>query len=58
LSEKSGYLLFPQDAAALYDKPEQAVIPLFYHDVDRFINVMRQPIALDGSFFNAHRMLQ
>jgi len=58
LSEKTGYLPFPQDAAALYDKPEQVVIPLFYHDLDRFISVMRHAIALNGSFFNTHRMLQ
>lgn len=47
-----------QDSVALYDKLEQAVIPLFYQDRDRFINLMRHSIALNGSFFNTHRMLQ
>ncbi len=33
------------------------VCPLFYHDRDRFINVMRSSIALNGSFFNTQRMM-
>jgi starch phosphorylase len=47
-----------QDAAALYDKLERVIIPLFYHDRDRFLDVMRHSIALNGSFFNTHRMIQ
>ncbi|WP_428938666.1 alpha-glucan family phosphorylase [Fontivita pretiosa] len=46
-----------RDARALYDKLEQVVIPQFYRDRERFQNVMRHAIALNGSFFNAHRML-
>ena len=33
-------------------------MPLFYRDRDRFIDVMLHSIALNGSFFNAHRMIQ
>jgi starch phosphorylase len=47
-----------KDAASLYDKLEKVVLPLFYHDRDRFIDVMRHSIALNGSFFNTHRMMQ
>jgi glycogen phosphorylase len=47
-----------QDAAALYDKLEQIVLPLFYDDRQGFISVMRHAIALNGSFFNTQRMLQ
>jgi glycogen phosphorylase len=47
-----------QDAAALYDKLEQVVLPLFYDDRQGFISVMRHAIALNGSFFNTQRMLQ
>ena len=47
-----------KDASSLYDKLEQAVIPLFYHDRDRFIDVMLHSVALNGSFFNTHRMVQ
>ncbi|MBI3948851.1 MAG: alpha-glucan family phosphorylase [Acidobacteria bacterium] len=46
------------DAASLYDKLEQVIIPMFYRDEDRFIDVMRHTIALNGSFFNTQRMLQ
>jgi len=47
-----------RDASSLYDKLEHVVIPLFYHDRDRYIDVMLHSIALNGSFFNTHRMLQ
>ena len=47
----------PRDAASLYDKLERVVVPLFYRDRDRFIDVMRHAIALNGSFFNTQRMV-
>jgi starch phosphorylase len=46
------------DAASLYEKLEQIVMPLFYYNRDDFLEVMRHAIALNGSFFNTHRMLQ
>ena len=46
-----------KDAAALYDKLEHAVIPLFYTNRDRFTDVMRHAISLNGSFFNTQRMI-
>jgi starch phosphorylase len=45
------------DAASLYDKLERVVIPLFYRDRERFLDVMRHAIALNGSFFNTQRMV-
>jgi len=47
-----------QDATSLYQKLEKVVIPLFCEKQDRFIDVMRHAIALNGSFFNTQRMLQ
>jgi starch phosphorylase len=47
-----------KDAASLYSKLEQTIIPMFYHDRDRFIDVMLHSIALNGSFFNTQRMVQ
>ncbi len=44
-------------AAALYDKLEQQVMSCFYEDRDRFIDIMRRTIAVNGSFFNTHRMV-
>ena len=47
-----------EDARSLYDKLERVIVPLYYHDRDRFIDVMRHCIAINGSFFNTHRMIQ
>jgi starch phosphorylase len=47
-----------RDARSLYDKLEHAIVPLFYHDQERFIDVMRYSIAINGSFFNTQRMVQ
>jgi len=47
-----------QDATFLYQELEHVVIPLFCEKRDRFIDVMRNAIALNGSFFNTQRMLQ
>lgn len=47
-----------EDAASLYDQLERVIIPLFYHDRERFVEVMVYCIAINGSFFNTHRMVQ
>lgn len=47
-----------RDALFLYRKLEQVVLPMFYEQRDRFIEVMRHAIAINGSFFNTQRMLQ
>jgi starch phosphorylase len=47
-----------QDAPSLYDKLEHTVIPLFYHDRGRFMDMMAYSIAINGSFFNTQRMVQ
>jgi starch phosphorylase len=47
-----------QDAASLYDKLEYTVIPTFYGQRQRYLEIMRHSIALNGSFFNTHRMIQ
>jgi len=46
------------DVTSLYDKLERCVAPMFYREPDRFADVMLHAIALNGSFFNSHRMLQ
>ncbi|MBI4368683.1 MAG: alpha-glucan family phosphorylase [Elusimicrobia bacterium] len=48
-----------RDAASLYQKLEKVIIPAFYENGGRkYWNVMRQAIAINGSYFNAQRMLQ
>lgn len=47
-----------RDAVSLYDKLEHIIAPLFYRNRPAFMDVMCNAIALNGSFFNTHRMLQ
>ncbi len=46
------------DADALYGKLEHVIVPMFYHRRERFVEIMRHAIALNGSFFNTQRMVQ
>ena len=45
------------DAAALYDKLDKVIIPLYTKNRQGFIDVMSHAIALNGSFFNTQRMV-
>ena len=45
------------EAISLYDKLENAILPLFYDEPEKFAYVMRSAIALNGSFFNTQRMI-
>lgn len=47
-----------RDAEDLYQKLENVVAPLFYQQRQRWLDVMRQAIALNASYFNTHRMVQ
>jgi glycogen phosphorylase len=47
-----------KDAVSLYQKLEEVILPLFYNHRDRFVELMRHAIAINGSFFNTQRMLQ
>ena len=44
-------------AESLYEKLEKVVIPTFYNDRQRWVDIMRHCIAINGSFFNTHRMV-
>lgn len=46
-----------QEVASLYDKLEYLIMPMYYRRPAAWAEVMRSAIALNGSFFNAHRML-
>jgi len=45
------------ETVSLYDKLRHVIAPLFYDDPDGWARVMRYSIALNGSFFNAQRMM-
>lgn len=44
-------------AAELYRKLEEKVLPCFYKERERFTEIMRHAIALNGAFFNTQRMV-
>ena len=45
------------EAASLYDKLEYVIAPMFYGRPSEYARVMRWAVALNGSFFNAQRMV-
>jgi starch phosphorylase len=47
-----------REAGDLYAKLESVIVPLFYGRPLAFAEVMRSAVALNGSFYNAQRMLQ
>ena len=46
------------DATSLYDKIERVIAPMYHQERERYIDVMRHAIAINGSHFNTQRMLQ
>jgi starch phosphorylase len=45
-------------ARFLYAKLEQVILPTFYYNHKKWIDIMRHCIAINASFFNTHRMVQ
>lgn len=45
------------EIAALYDKLQREIVPMFYGRPNRYTEIMRYAIALNGSFFNTQRMV-
>ena len=45
------------DAHSLYGKLEHVTLPMFYGDRDRYVDIMRHAMGLNGSFFNTERMV-
>jgi glycogen phosphorylase len=46
------------EAQSLYGKLENVIIPMFYKERSRYLQVMQHAIAINGSFFNTQRMVQ
>jgi starch phosphorylase len=45
------------EADILYSKLENIIIPMYYHNRDAYVTIMRNAIAINGSFFNTERMI-
>ncbi|MBM3156235.1 MAG: alpha-glucan family phosphorylase [Chloroflexi bacterium] len=46
-----------REVASLYDKLGKVIVPMFYKQPDAYATVMRSAIAINGSFYNAQRMV-
>ena len=46
-----------QEIASLYNKLENIITPMFYRQADAYADIMRTTIAINGSFYNAQRMM-
>jgi starch phosphorylase len=47
-----------EDAEDMYTKLEYVIIPRYENERDQWVKMMRQSIAINGSFFNTHRMVE
>jgi starch phosphorylase len=50
--------VYEEDMEDMYTKLEYIIIPRFYDERDKWIDMMKHAIAINGSFFNTHRMVQ
>jgi len=46
------------EAESLYNQLEGVILPMYYNDRAKFLEVMQHAIAINGSFFNTQRMVQ
>jgi glycogen phosphorylase len=46
------------DTEDMYRKLEYVILPRFYNERDKWVDMMRHTIAMNGSYFNTHRMVQ
>lgn len=46
-----------EEAESLYEKLENEILPLYYRYPEKWAEIMRLSLAINGSFFNTHRML-
>jgi len=47
-----------EDANDLYDKLERIIMPMFYHDREAWIRVMKNAIGKNAYYFNTHVMMR
>ena len=55
---EAGLATHDKDAADLYRKLEDIVLPLYYDDRSRWIWMMKQSISKVGAYFNSTRMMR
>ncbi len=45
------------EAEILYSKLENIIVPMYYHNRNAYIDIMKNTIAINASFFNTERMV-
>ncbi len=45
------------EADILYSRLENTIVPMYYHNRDAYVAIMRNSISINGSFFNTERMI-
>lgn len=46
------------DSEELYNKLEQKIVPMYYKNKKGYTKIMRNALAINGSYFNTHRMVK
>jgi len=46
------------DSEDLYNKLEQKIVPMYYKNKKGYSKIMRNALAINGSYFNTHRMVK
>ncbi|MFQ5602329.1 MAG: alpha-glucan family phosphorylase [bacterium] len=46
------------DIEDLYEKLENIIIPLYYNESEKWIQMMKNTIAINATYFNTHRMIK
>ncbi|MFT4304999.1 MAG: alpha-glucan family phosphorylase, partial [Candidatus Woesearchaeota archaeon] len=49
---------YEEEKEDLYSKLEYVIVPRYYQEKQKWINMMKHCIAINASFFNTHRMVQ
>lgn len=52
------YEIRKEDAASLYEKNENKIMPMYYGNRKKFIEIMRNDVAIIASYFNTHRVMK
>lgn len=47
-----------EEAESLYEKLEKVILPMFYKRPGEFLKLRRSAIAINGAYFNTHRMIK
>jgi starch phosphorylase len=47
-----------EEANSLYEKLENAVVPLYLQSPEKWARLMRNTLAFNGSYFNTNRMVK